>query len=148
MAIFAHMADSYNRQKATGYAAWRVFSKYRPEQAKTFEEKVTPTLRNTKKIRAIWARIQVLDVFDNPNIEILAFVATVVKLYSPATLEVNGMKTANGICNEIAKCIGVGSISQVSQIISQARAYMNINSFREKVEYLAKEMKEFQFNSN
>lgn len=135
------MTNNYHRNKSFNDKAWKVFTKEHPAMANKFMDKVKPSITNVSEIGRIWAIVKKADKFNDKSTEVIAFIATVIKLYSPATLEVSGVRVPFGIHGEINKCIGCGSISQVSQLVSQARAYMNITSFREKVETLTKEVK-------
>jgi len=114
-------------------AHMKILSKLSPELFNRVRESMTPSMVEIDKIPSIYVQFSNTFALEkDPLMKKLKFIAIILKLYSPASL-IAEVRVKDGVCAKISSSLGYSDVSNVSHMISRARAYMNVASFRDDV---------------
>lgn len=112
---------------------WRLVNKMYPEIAREISRKVEPIYTDVSKIQQLYKKFP-------SNEDRLLFVALVLKLYCPGVFYINSEYCRKGLREELALIFGLNHKPQISLLISQAKSYMKVQSFADRVEEIRKEV--------
>ena len=116
------------------HTEWRLVNKLHPEIAKDITRKVTPTLTNIDQIPTIYSQ------FQQHSQDELLFVALILKLYCPGVFLIHDKKTNYGIVKQLQEVLNFDNRIKISRLVSQAKTYMRVPAYAQKVEEIRKEV--------
>lgn len=115
---------------------WRLVNKMYPEIAREISRKVEPIYTDVSKIQQLYNKFP-------SDEDRLLFIALVLKLYCPGVLYVHSEYCKGRLREEISTVLGINTKTHktiVSKLIGQAKSYMKVQSFADRVEEIRKEV--------
>lgn len=120
---------------------WKLVNKMYPEISNLIDEKVTPRITDISIISTYYRNFtRLYPSTEDPTMDKILFISVILKLYCPRVLHIHTLSAKKCVIKEIAKLMGYNSNVSVSHLVSQAKAYMKISTFANRVEEVRKEV--------